>query len=135
MNKAFRRKVLKRVILGGLMTAGLLVAATAVLSRDAVIRVENQSSTEIHSLRISGDGFEKQITRLRVGGARCVRTSGIRSESGLAFTAIAADGRVVEATDLWYLERGYHVRVDLLPNLKVRASQGSIWLALCGLGS
>jgi len=98
-----------------------------------VISIENQSSIEIESIHITGVGFDEQIERLGPGETTCVRPSGIRGESSLGFRAMA-DRRVIEATDLTYLEShgGYRVRVEVLPTFQVRASYGSARFVLCG---
>jgi hypothetical protein len=100
----------------------------------AVIRIENQSSRELRSLQVSGNGFDERIPRLGAGESVCVRPSGLRGESGLEFRAHTDTG-IIEGKDLAYLEPsgGYHIEIDVSPDLKVRASIGSIGMAFCGV--
>ena len=129
-----RMRIAGRLFIGILIVGLALWIAAEMLVGAAVIRIENRSSYDLRSIRLTGNGFDEQIAHLRAGDATCLRPSGIRGESGLEFHAMA-NNRKIEAKDLAYLESsgGYHVQIDVLPDLRVDASYGSIWLAFCGL--
>jgi hypothetical protein len=122
-------------VLAGIGAASIAVwIAAYMLNGPPVIRVENHSGREIRSIEVSGTGFNKRIARLGPGESACVRPSGIPGESGLEFRADTDAGRI-ETTDLAYLEAsgGYHVRIEISPDLTVRTCSGSASMAFCGL--
>ena len=98
-----------------------------------VIRVENDSARVVRSIEITGTGFNSRINWLEPGESACVRPSGMRGESGLEFRA-ETDAGTLEGKDLAYLEAsGYHVQIDVSPDMQVHASYGSIWMAFCSI--
>jgi hypothetical protein len=104
------------------------------LTGPPVIRVQNQSTHELRSIVLAGNGFSEQISRLGAGESACVRAAGIQGESSLEFRADTNVGRI-EATDLAYLEAsgGYRVRIVVSPDQQVKASSelGSVSRAFC----
>jgi hypothetical protein len=124
-----------RLALVGVVATVIVAGIVAQVTMGAtVIRIENQSSRELRSLQVSGNGFDERVPRLGAGESVCVRPSGIRGESGLEFRA-HTDAGIIEGKDLAYLEAGggYRVEVDVSPDLKVRASTGSLGMAFCGV--
>jgi hypothetical protein len=134
-DKPMKLGVVKGALAGIIAAAIALYIGVWMLLGPAVIRVENHSPHEIRAIEVAGNGFSERISRLGPGESVCVRPSGIPGESGLEFRADTDAGRI-EATDLAYIEAsgGYHVRILVSPDNKVNASSdGSVWMALCGI--